>query len=92
MIIFKYGSPSVSMCHTMIRAMQLPGEQHESEALNDEGTKIVWKGDEFVALFYPNESRMELYPTKNTNSINYFINRYEHLDWDTWQKVKTKRW
>lgn len=92
MIVFKYEVKTVKDCHLILDGMNIPGEKHESEPLDEHGSKIVWKGDKFIGLLHPDSGKMELYPTKNTNSINYFIHRYQDLDWDTWALVKTKRW
>lgn len=92
MIVFKYEVSTVDGCHLILDGLNIPGEKHESEELDHQGSRIVWKGDKFVGLFHPKENKMELYPTKNTNSINHFIHRYPDLDWDTWALVKTKRW
>ncbi len=92
MIVFKYEVNTVNDCHLILDGMNIPGEKHESEELDEQGSKIVWKGDKFIGLFHPEEKKMELYGTKNTNSINFYINRYKDIDWDTWYQVKTKRW
>lgn len=92
MIVFKYQVQSVDQCRTILDAMNLPGRFEVSEDMDSTGSKIVFEGDHFLGLFHPKDQLMELYGTKNTNSINYYINRYESLDWDTWQCVKTKRW
>lgn len=98
MIVFKYEVMSVKDCHTILNGMKIPGqERHEDPDPENEKpgqSKIigVWEGYEFIAVFYPEDKQMELYPIKNTNSINYFIHRYPELDWDTWKQVRTKRW
>lgn len=78
------------VAHLVLSNMGLPGEK--CDKLMKDDMKCVWKGEEFLALYYPTENVMELYGTKNTNSINFYINRYENLEWDSWHKVKTKRW
>lgn len=91
MVVFKYKLLSqIEQCHFVLLEMELPGEP-VNEELNPQ-TQAVWKGEDFIALWYPEESRMELYGTKNTNSVNYFIMRYGKLDWDTFSIVRTKRW
>lgn len=92
MIVFKYEhTGSVESCHFMLDKMELPGEKTEEE-LNDEGATLVFKGDRFLAIHYADEGKMELYATKNTNSVNYFIMKYKFLDWDTYSVIKSKRW
>jgi hypothetical protein len=91
MIVFNYiGVLTPKNAQTLLSAMDIPGEA--CERLIRDGMLCVWKGNEFMAMFYPEERRLELYGTKNTNSINYYINRFERLNWHTWNKVKTKRW
>ncbi len=95
MIVFKYDVGSVKGCHTILNGMKIPGqERHEDPDAEDSDASIigVWEGNEFIAVFYPEDQQMELYPFKNTNSINFFIHRYPELDWDTWKQVRTKRW
>lgn len=92
MIVFRYKTYSVYDCHSILENMEIPGEKYTSEELSNEGSRIVWKGDKFIGIFHPEEQQMELYATKNTNSINFFINKYDKLDWDSWSLVKTKRW
>ena len=95
MIVFNYKQiHDVDACHFVIRNMRIPGEPRCTPLQEtDKGqTLLVWRDDKFMALFYPAENVMELYPTKNTNSVNYFIARYPELDWDTWHQIKTKRW
>ncbi len=90
MIVFKYEVGTVADCHLILNGMNIPGRAIEVSM--NEDTKAVWESDEFIGLFNEDNGAMELYGTKNTNSINFFINRYKDLDWDTWYLVKTKRW
>lgn len=92
MIVFKYQVSSIEECHRILSSMEIPGSLYESEELDTDGSKIVFKGEKFVAIYHPESTQMELYGTKSTNSINYYINRFDKLHWDTWQCVRMKRW
>lgn len=91
MIVFKYQhAGTVKICQNAIKQMELPGEP--TEEVLDENSTLVWKGDRFLAIHYKEDNRMELYGTKNTNAVNYFIMRYPKLDWDTYSVIRSKRW
>lgn len=89
MVVFEFYTPSVVGCHALLMGMNLPGEPIQQET-ND--GYIVWKGDRFVATFYEDEKKMELYGTYPTNSINYYTRRYPELEYDSVHVVPTKRW
>jgi len=92
MIVFKYKAnvSTLSVCHRVLESMDIPGNPIE-EQLDEHGT-IVWKGKEFIGIHYSDTMTMELYGTKNTNSVQYYEKRYPNLEWDEVVKVKTKRW
>lgn len=93
MVVFKFRSAgSIQLCHEALVSMDIPGEMiHEVLSEEDEST-IIWKGDRFIAIHYGDTQTMELYGTKNTNSIEYYHKRYPKLDYDRVQLVRTKRW
>lgn len=91
MIVFKYDNiMEPESAHLHLGSMDIPGEACNEDMRDD--MKCVWRGDKFLALYYPSENTLELYGTKNTNSINFYIMKYPSLDWDSWHKVQTKRW
>jgi len=91
-IVFKYTAnvSDLSVCHRVIESMDIPGEP-VNETIDDKGT-VVWQGKEFIGIHYSDTMTLELYGTKNTNSVQYYEKRYPNLDWDDVVKVKTKRW
>jgi hypothetical protein len=95
MIIFKYKAYSVKDCQDIINGMELPDGEFKPQEDNhteEDGFYIVYGSPDFLSVFNEKDNMMELYGTKNTNSVNYYIKRFSKLDWDTWQVVRTKRW
>lgn len=92
MIIFKYKAFSVDDCRKIINGMDLPGGEFAADSKESEDYDVVYGSEDFLGVFNREDSMLELYGTKNTNSINYYIKRFPNLDWDSWQLVRTKRW
>lgn len=91
MVVFKYRvATNLNLCHQLLHEMEIPGEP-VNEPVDEKGT-IVWKDDKFIAIHYNDTDTMELYGTKNTNSVKYFEKQYPKLDYDDVQVVRTKRW
>lgn len=91
MIIFKYKVSNVDQCRLLMELMELPGYYTGNKESEDKFVK-VWEGNEFIGLFNREDDLYELYATKNTNSINYFLKRYPKLEYDDVMKIPTKRW
>ena len=91
MIVFRYRvAETPEVCHLALDQMGIPGVIANEEL--DEHSTIVWKDDKFIAIHYSDTQTMELYGTKNTNSLQYYEKRYPKLEFDEVQHVKTKRW
>lgn len=91
MIVFKYKvAANIEVCHLALDEMKVPGNLTNEPI--DEHSTIVWSGDDFIAIHYSDTQTMELYGTKNTNSIQYYNKRYPNIQYDDAQVVKTKRW
>jgi len=91
MIVFKYRVASnMNLCHQLLEEMEIPG-QAVKEKLDEKGT-LMWSGDKFIAIHYSDTNTMELYGTKNTNSVKFYEKKYPKLEYDDVQVVRTKRW
>lgn len=90
MVVFEYEVGSIEDCWYLLEGMNLPGEK-SGEELNP-NQKVAWKGSKFIGLFYPDENKMELYGTKNTNSVKFYETKYPKLEYDNVSIIKTKRW
>ena len=93
MVVFFYypvKTPQDGQC--LLEEMDIPGEAIIDEFGDKNEKCIIWKDEQFIAIHYKEEHSMELYPTKNTNSIAYFEKRFPNLRWDRKQVFKTKRW
>lgn len=93
MIIFKYQAFSVDDCVKIINSMKFEGEfkEQNEEIADDSEFDIVFANEHFLAVFNKRDNMMEMYGTKNTNSINYYIKRFG-IVYDSYQVIKTKRW
>ena len=93
MVVFKFRSAfSLEQCQQALQEMEIPGKPIKERLSEDDDSTIVWKDDKFIGIHYGDTQTMELYATKNTNSVQYFEKRYPKLEYDRVQLVKTKRW
>jgi hypothetical protein len=92
MIIFQYQlhNTDVELCQKLISSMEIPGAPINEEM--SDVSKVIWEHKDFIAIQHTDTMKLELYGTKNTNSVKYYMARYPLLEYDDVKVVKTKRW
>ena len=93
MVVFRVnGLKSVEQCHNLFGYLGIPIEKVDREFPADNNKVLVGESKKFIALWYKDSEEVEIYGTKNTNSINYYEINYPKLKETESHVIRTKRW